>query len=158
MLSLVTDWMFSIVFSTNRPWTVKAYWSRRRTDRDRQERFARSTSPTLRACRCRARSSSSIEHRAAGSTARECPITARVAISRAGAKLMLRQVGLKGAVDSGKFNAELLDWFVALVRFTPTLLNEIRSTPKVISPVKGLNEAMLFTDELLLVAVRRSDT
>ena len=76
-------------------------------------------------------------------------MTARMPISRAGAKLMLRQIGLKGAVDSGKFNAEMLDWFVALLRFTPTLLNEIRSTPKVITPVKGLNEAMLFTDDLL---------
>jgi pimeloyl-ACP methyl ester carboxylesterase len=76
-------------------------------------------------------------------------ITARMPISRAGARMMLRQVGLKGAIDSGKFNAEMLDWFVALLRFTPTLRNEIRSTPKVITPVKGLNQAMLFTDELL---------
>jgi pimeloyl-ACP methyl ester carboxylesterase len=76
-------------------------------------------------------------------------ITARLPISRAAARMMLRQVGLKGAIDSGKFNAEMLDWFVALLRFTPTLLNEIRSTPKVITPLKGLNQAMLFTDELL---------
>ena len=74
---------------------------------------------------------------------------ARMPISRTAAKLMLRQVGLKGAIDSGKFNAEMLDWFVALLRSTPTLANEIRSTPKVITPVKGVNEAMLFTDGLL---------
>ena len=76
-------------------------------------------------------------------------ITARMPISRASAKMMLRQVGLKGAIDSGRFNAEMLDWFVALLRFTPTLLNEIRATPKVITPVKGINHEMLFTDELL---------
>lgn len=76
-------------------------------------------------------------------------ITARMPISRASAKMMLRQVGLKGAIDSGKFNAEMLDWFVALLRHTPTLLNEIRATPKVITPVKGLNRAILFSDELL---------
>lgn len=76
-------------------------------------------------------------------------ITARVPVSRASAKMMLRQVGLKGAIDSGKFTAEMLEWFVALLRYTPTLLNEIRATPKVITPVKGLNRAMLFTDELL---------
>ena len=76
-------------------------------------------------------------------------LTARMPISRAGAKMMLRQVGLKGALDSGKFNAEMLDWFVALLRYTPTLLNEIRATPKVITPVKGVNQEMLFTDELL---------
>ena len=76
-------------------------------------------------------------------------ITARMPISRASAKMMLRQVGLKGAIDSGKFNAEMLEWFVALLRYTPTLLNEIRSSPKLITPVKGLNRAILFSDELL---------
>lgn len=76
-------------------------------------------------------------------------MAARLPISRTGAKVLLRQIGLKAAVDSGKFNAEMLDWFVALLRFTPTLLNEVRSTPKVITPLKGLNHAMLFTDELL---------
>ena len=63
--------------------------------------------------------------------------------------MMLRQVGLKGAIDSGKFNAEIIDWFVALMRYTPTRSNEIRATPKVITPIKGINKAMLFTDELL---------
>jgi pimeloyl-ACP methyl ester carboxylesterase len=62
---------------------------------------------------------------------------------------MLCQVGLKGAIDSGRFTAVMLDWFVALLRHTPTLRNEIRSTPKVITPIKGLNPQMLFTDELL---------
>ena len=76
-------------------------------------------------------------------------LTVRMPINRSTAKMMLRQVGLKGAIDSGKFNAEMLDWFVALLRYTPTLTNEIRSTPKVITPMKGINQAMLFTDELL---------
>jgi 2-hydroxy-6-oxonona-2,4-dienedioate hydrolase len=76
-------------------------------------------------------------------------IMARMPISRASAKMMLRQVGLKGAIDSGKFSNEMLDWFVALLRYTPSMRNEIRATPKVITPVKGLNQEMLFTDELL---------
>jgi 2-hydroxy-6-oxonona-2,4-dienedioate hydrolase len=76
-------------------------------------------------------------------------IAARMPIGRASAKMMLRQVGLKGAIDSGKFDATMLDWYVALLRHTPTLLNEIRATPKMITPIKGLNQAMLFTDELL---------
>lgn len=76
-------------------------------------------------------------------------ITARMPTSRAGAKMMLRQVGLKGAIDSGKFKSEMLDWFVALLRYTPSMRNEIRATPKVITPVKGVNQEMLFTDELL---------
>ena len=76
-------------------------------------------------------------------------LAARLPVSRAGAKILLRQVGLKGAIDSGKFNAQMLEWFVALMRYTPTMLNEIRATPRVITPIKGINKAMLFTDELL---------
>lgn len=76
-------------------------------------------------------------------------IAASVPVSRASAKMMLRQVGLKGAIDSGRFTAEMLDWFVALLRYTPSLRNEIRDTPNVITPVKGINQEMLFTDDLL---------
>lgn len=77
-------------------------------------------------------------------------ITARMPISRASAKMMLRHVGLKGAIDSGKFDATMLDWYVALLQHTPTLRNEIRAIPKVITPINGLNQAMLFTDEELV--------
>lgn len=76
-------------------------------------------------------------------------VMARMPITRRAAKMMLRQVGLRGAIDSGKFNAEMLDWFMAVLRYTPTMLNEIRATPKVIQPIKGANQAMLFTDEML---------
>jgi 2-hydroxy-6-oxonona-2,4-dienedioate hydrolase len=76
-------------------------------------------------------------------------LAARMPVTRAAAKMMLRQVGLKAAIDSGKFNEEMLDWFVALLRHTPTMRNEIRATPKVITPINGLNTDMLFTDEFL---------
>jgi 2-hydroxy-6-oxonona-2,4-dienedioate hydrolase len=75
--------------------------------------------------------------------------TGRMPVRRASAKMMLRQIGLKGAIDSGKFDDTMLDWYVALLQHTPTLRNEIRATPKVITPIKGLNQAMLFTDEEL---------
>jgi 2-hydroxy-6-oxonona-2,4-dienedioate hydrolase len=76
-------------------------------------------------------------------------VTGRMPVSRASAKMMLRQVGLKGAIDSGKFDDTMLDWYVALLRHTSTLRNEIRSIPKVITPIEGVNRAMLFTDDLL---------
>lgn len=76
-------------------------------------------------------------------------MTARMPVTPASAKMMLRQVGLKGAIDSGKFNDDMIHWFVALMRHTPTLLNEIQATPKVITPIAGVNEEILFTDELL---------
>jgi len=76
-------------------------------------------------------------------------VMARMPITRGAAKMMLRQIGLRDAIDSGKFNDEMLDWFMAVLRYTPTMLNEIRASPKVIQPIKGLNQALLFTDEML---------
>ena len=76
-------------------------------------------------------------------------MTARMPMNAAMAKMMLRQVGLKHAIDSGRFNADMIDWYVALMRQTPTVLNEVRSTPKVVTPIKGINTEMLFTDEEL---------
>jgi pimeloyl-ACP methyl ester carboxylesterase len=76
-------------------------------------------------------------------------MTGRMPMNGAAVKMMLRQIGLRHAINSGKFNADMIEWYVALMRQTPTLLNEIRSTPKVITPIKGLNTAMLFTDEEL---------
>lgn len=76
-------------------------------------------------------------------------VMARMPITRGAAKMMLRQIGLRDAIDSGKFNDEMLDWFMAVLRYTPTMRNEIRASPKVIQPIKGLNQALLFTDEML---------
>lgn len=76
-------------------------------------------------------------------------MTAKLPMTRFGAKMMLRQVGLKGAIDSGKFNDEMINWFVALLSHTPTLINEIQSTPKIVTPINGINDEVLFTDAML---------
>ena len=64
-------------------------------------------------------------------------VMARMPITRGAAKMMLRQIGLRDAIDSGKFNDEMLDWFMAVLRYTPTMLNEIRASPKVIQTDQG---------------------
>lgn len=43
----------------------------------------------------------------------------------------------------------MIDWVDALWRYTDTMANDTRSSPKVITPIKGHNEDLLLTDELL---------
>ena len=62
---------------------------------------------------------------------------------------MLRQIGLARAIETGKFDDDMLDWFVSVLRDTDTMTNEVRSSPKVITPIGGLNRRMLLQNDLL---------
>jgi len=73
----------------------------------------------------------------------------RVPVTRRTVKAMLRQVGLARAIQTGTFNDDMIDWFMSVLRDTDTMRNEIRSSPKVITPIRGLNERMLLQDDLL---------
>jgi len=73
----------------------------------------------------------------------------RMPMTRSMVKGALRQFGLGRAIDSGAFDDEMLDWMYALLRHTKTMANDLQSTPKVVSPLKGLNKDLLFTDEQL---------
>lgn len=76
-------------------------------------------------------------------------LMARLPPTRASVRMLLRQIGLRGALASGRFDDVMLDWFLAVLRDTDTLRNELRATPKAITPIGGLNERMLLKPELL---------
>jgi len=73
----------------------------------------------------------------------------RVPMTRSMVKGALRQFGLGRAIDSGAFDDEMLDWAYALLRDTKTMANDVRSSPKVVTPLKGMNKELLFTNEEL---------
>jgi 2-hydroxy-6-oxonona-2,4-dienedioate hydrolase len=73
----------------------------------------------------------------------------RVPMTRGMVKGALRQFGLGRAIDSGAFDDDMLDWAHALLRYTDTMKNELRSSPKVVTPINGVNKRVLFDDELL---------
>ena len=50
---------------------------------------------------------------------------------------------------SGRFTQESLDWFVALLRDTHTMRNDIKASPRLFSPLRGLNERVLLPAALL---------
>ena len=64
-------------------------------------------------------------------------------------KGMLRQIGLRGAVDSGRFTEEMIDWFLAMLRYTDTMANELRAGPRIVTPLKGMNDSILLPASLL---------
>ncbi len=61
---------------------------------------------------------------------------------------MLRQVGLRRAIDTGRFSPEELAWFRALLRDTDTMGNELRSN-RYLSLRHGLFGGLTIPDELL---------
>ena len=74
---------------------------------------------------------------------------ARIPPTRGSIRMLLRQIGLKHALETGRFTDEMLDWFHSLLRDTDSLRNELRSTPRVITPIGGMNERLLLPPSLV---------
>lgn len=73
----------------------------------------------------------------------------RTPMSRRMVKAALRQFGLGKAIDSGAFDDVMLDWAHALLRHTDTMAKDLRSSPKLFTPIRGQNDDVLLTDDLL---------
>ena len=76
-------------------------------------------------------------------------MTAKMPVNRMMVKALLRHIGLKRAIETGTFTEEMVDWFLSVQRDTDTMANDLRSSPKIVTPVRGLNERILHTDEVL---------
>ena len=63
---------------------------------------------------------------------------------------MLRQVGLRRAIDSGRMGDAAIDWYHSLLRDTPTMRGEMATAGgTAMRPIKGLDPGLLLDDELL---------
>ena len=62
---------------------------------------------------------------------------------------MLRHVGLRRAIDTGAMTDEMIDWYWSLLRHTDTMRNEIEAGPRLIRPIRGLDERLLLPARLL---------
>lgn len=63
-------------------------------------------------------------------------------------RAMLRQIGLRRALEEGRVAQEMIDWFRSLLRDTDTMRNEITSGPRIMTPLRGLDDRVLITEEL----------
>jgi pimeloyl-ACP methyl ester carboxylesterase len=64
------------------------------------------------------------------------------------ARAMLKQIGLRHAVESGRFGDVEMAWFLALLRDTDTVRNEIDATPRIVT-MRGFNDDTLLSPSLL---------
>jgi len=76
-------------------------------------------------------------------------LTTRLPVTRHMVKVLLRQIGLKRALVTGRFDDDMIDWYWLLLRDTDTMRNDIRSSPSLITPIRGLNQRLLLSDDLL---------
>ena len=63
-------------------------------------------------------------------------------------RLMLKQIGLRHAVEIGSFGDVEIAWFVALLRDTDTMRNEIDDNPRIVT-MRGFNDETLLPSSLL---------
>lgn len=61
---------------------------------------------------------------------------------------LLRQIGLRGAIDSGRFGGVEVAWFRSLLRDTDTMRNEIDATPRLMD-LRGFRVDTLLSDATL---------
>ena len=62
---------------------------------------------------------------------------------------MLEQLGLREALAADRVPQEFVDWFAAQLRHTDTAINDADASPQIIHPIGGIDEAILFSDDLL---------
>ena len=72
----------------------------------------------------------------------------RVPITERMARLLLKQIGLRRAVETGRFGPVEMAWFLSLLRDTDTMRNEIDATPRIVT-LRGFNEATRLPPSLL---------
>ena len=76
-------------------------------------------------------------------------LMSRIPPNQRAVKMMLRQIGLGAALQSGSFTQIDLDWYLSLLRDTNTVRNDLRAVPRIVLPIGGLNTRALLTQDVL---------
>ncbi len=74
---------------------------------------------------------------------------ARMPANERTVRMIFKQIGLRGALESGRISQELIDCYVALLRETDTMRNELAAGPRIMSFFGGINESVLIGDDVL---------
>jgi pimeloyl-ACP methyl ester carboxylesterase len=73
----------------------------------------------------------------------------RMPATRGIVKAVLKQVGLRDAIENGMVSDAFLDCFRSLFNDTDTMANERKQGPPIITPIRGFNDSILIPDEAL---------
>jgi 2-hydroxy-6-oxonona-2,4-dienedioate hydrolase len=69
--------------------------------------------------------------------------------TRGAVRALLGQIGLRQAVAAGRVTDEMVDWYQALLRDTPTVRQELAATVRLLAPFGGLDPALTLPADLL---------
>ncbi len=69
--------------------------------------------------------------------------------TRGAVRTLLRNIGLRQALESGRISDQVIEWFLSMLRDTDTMRNELDSGPQLIAPVRGLDSGLLLSPDLL---------
>lgn len=75
-------------------------------------------------------------------------LMSRLPVNESMVRRMLGQIGLSGALRSGRFGPVELAWYTALLRDTATMRNEISGAPRLVT-LGGFNETTMLSARLL---------
>ena len=75
-------------------------------------------------------------------------LATRIPVTERMARSMLKQIGLRRAVESGTFGPVEMAWFLSLLRDTDTMRNEIDAAPRMVT-MRGFNDETLLSPSLL---------
>ena len=64
-------------------------------------------------------------------------------------RAMFRHIGLRQALEAGRVSQEVIDSYLALLRDTDTMRNELRAGPRLMRPLRGMDDRVLLSPSLL---------
>lgn len=64
-------------------------------------------------------------------------------------RTIFRSIGLRAALDAGRITQPMLDWFLSMLRDTDTMRNELAAGPRILTPIRGINDSILLPHSLL---------
>jgi pimeloyl-ACP methyl ester carboxylesterase len=76
-------------------------------------------------------------------------LLARMPLNDRMVRSMLSQIGLRQALAAGRVPQVGIDWFKAMINHTDTMRNDIEAAPPVMHPIRGVDDSILLTDEVL---------
>lgn len=77
------------------------------------------------------------------------PLLFRLPVINGMVRAILKQVGLRDALDNGAITDEFIACFRSLLNDTETMTNELEQGPPLITPIKGFNDTILIPDDVL---------
>lgn len=72
-----------------------------------------------------------------------------IPVNERAVRSMFRHIGLRQALDAGRVPQEAIDCYLALLRYTNTMRNELAVSRRIMTPLKGLDDRIVLRSQVL---------